>query len=121
MFALATAVSVQAPGASKPLNRRSQHLGIDQLAEARRSAIRRMRREDVDAVVTPAVMTRELGNRHELDMRDAQLDQVIEQRDGALEGPLPAERTDVHFVNDCVAQCGLPERAVLVRRSLNPT
>ncbi len=57
--------------------------GIDQGLELVRCSVRRLRREREHAVVPPAAGSREIGYRHELDHRDAQLREVLELRFGS--------------------------------------
>ncbi len=45
---------------------------IDEAAQIVRAAVEAGRREQVDAVVAPAELARELGDRHHLDQRDAE-------------------------------------------------
>ena len=63
-----------------------------------------VRGEEVDAVVAPAAVARELGHRHELDGVDAQLDEVVEVLDDAVERALRCERADVELVEHGAGQ-----------------
>jgi hypothetical protein len=49
--------------------------GVDEARQAVRAAIGRVGGREVDAVVAPPVVAGELGDRHELDVGDAQLGQ----------------------------------------------
>ena len=67
----------------------------DELGKSYRPSVRGLSGRDVDPVISPAASTRELGHRHDLDCRDAEIGQAFEIRDRPLEGPLGAERPDV--------------------------
>src|SRR5204863_4906999 len=73
---------------------------VDEPLERERSAVARLRRADVDAVVAPVPMPRKLPDRHELDGGDSQLAECIEPLDGSVERPLCCERADVQLVDD---------------------
>ena len=60
-----------------------------------RAAVGILDGEGIDAVIPPVPPARELGHRHELDGRHAELPEVIEVRHDAIERALPAERADV--------------------------
>ena len=73
--------------------------GVDEPRQAVGPAVgRTARRVDVDAVVAPAARARELGDRHELDRGDAELGELAQVRDRAVERPLGGERADVQLV-----------------------
>ena len=86
--------------------------GVDEARQAVRAAVGRVRGREVDAVVAPAVVAGELGDRHELDVGDAQLGQRRQPRRGGLEGPLGGEGADVQLVEHGVAQRRGAEAAV---------
>ena len=74
--------------------------GVDEAREVVRGAVGRVGRVEVDAVVAPAVVAGELGERHQLDRGHAQLAQAGEVRDRGGERPLGRERADVDLVED---------------------
>ena len=74
--------------------------GVDQAGEARGAAVGGERGVDVDAVVAPAALAGEGGDRHHLDRGDAELAQAGEVGDRAVEGARVAEAADVHLVDD---------------------
>ena len=57
-------------------------------------------REERHAVVAPATVAGERRDRHDLDVGDSQLGEVAEARDGAVEGALSGEGSDMHLVDD---------------------
>ena len=77
---------------------------VDQPLEAVRPAVRLLDGEDGDPVVAPAAVTREGVDRQQLDQVDAQVDEVVEAIDDAVEGALGAERADVQLVDDAAVQ-----------------
>ena len=86
--------------------------GVDELLQPERAAVGGLGGALVDAVVAPAARAGELGDRHQLDRRHAELGQRGEVRDRALEGALGRERADVQLVDDAVVQAGGAELAV---------
>src|SRR5690348_13701455 len=54
----------------------------------------------IDAIVTPAALTGKLIYRHELDVRDAEIAEIVKAFDDACEGSGGSECTYVQFVND---------------------
>ena len=84
----------------------------DRTAEAARAAVGGLGREQVHAVVAPVPRSRELGDRHQLDRRDAQVHQLREMGDDRLEGAGAGERSDVELVEDDVRELVAPERLV---------
>ena len=72
--------------------------GVDQPLQALWAAIGVVRRVQVDAVIAPAPASRKLGDGHELDMGDAELDQMIEALNRGLERPRRGEGADVQLV-----------------------
>ena len=82
--------------------------GVDQALEAVRAAVGVVGRVQVDAVVAPAALAGELGDGHQLDGVDAEVDEVVEVVDGAVEGPLGGERADVELVEDRRRQRATP-------------
>ena len=73
--------------------------GVDEARESVRPAVRRMRREGVEPVVAPVAIAGERRNGHRLDRRHAELAQLREARDHAVERPLARERSDVQLVD----------------------
>ncbi len=74
--------------------------GVDQPLEPMGTSIRVVRREQVDAVVAPAVVARELRHRKQLDRCDAEVYEVGEPFDSRIKGALFGERPDVELVDD---------------------
>ena len=85
--------------------------GVDQPLEPVRSAVGVVRRVQVDAVVAPAAHAGELLHRHQLDVRDAELDEMVEPLDRAGERALGAERADVQLVEHAARQRRRPPAA----------
>ena len=81
---------------------------IDESLETRRAAVRVVRRVEIDAVVAPAALSRELLDRHQLDVSHPELDEMVEALARRVEGPARRERPDVELVED-----GVPEGARL--------
>ena len=59
-----------------------------------------MRGEEVDAVVAPSAIAREFGNRHQLDVRDAELGQMVEAIDRRIEGSRRREGANMQLIHD---------------------
>ena len=76
--------------------------GVDEPLQAVRAAVAVLGRVGEHAVVSPVARAGELADRHDLDGRDAQLAEVAQPRDDALERPLGGERADVQLVEDQV-------------------
>ena len=76
--------------------------GVDQPLQALRPAVAVLRRVREHPVVSPVPRPRELGDRHDLDGRDAQLAEVAQPGDDAVERPLGREGADVQLVEDQV-------------------
>jgi hypothetical protein len=62
-----------------------------------------MRGVEVNAVIAPSSPPRELVHRHQLNVGNAEIDQVIETFDGRLEGSPWSEGPDMQFVHN---RCG---------------
>src|SRR5688572_12105985 len=73
--------------------------GIHKAVETGRSAIGVMRRIGADAVVAPAMFAQELDNGHKLQVRDSQINKVIEALDCGVESSCRREGTDVQFID----------------------
>jgi hypothetical protein len=86
--------------------------GVDEPLEPLRAAVGGMRGRQVDAVVAPAVAAGELGHRHQLDRRDAELAQAAQVRDHGVERPLGGEGADVELVDHAVGEVGRREAVV---------
>jgi hypothetical protein len=74
-----------------------------------------VRRVEVDAVVAPAALARELRDRHQLDVGDAQVDQVVEPSIAASKVPSRREGADVELVDHGRRQRRRPPAAVAPR------
>src|SRR5207302_11229627 len=72
--------------------------------KAARPAVGNLRGIEANAVVTPVAFARELGYRHELDGRDAQVPQPVEIGDDSVESAFRRKSPDVELVQDVVAQ-----------------
>src|SRR4051794_39697682 len=92
--------------------------GIDKTDETLWPAVRVMWRVQVDAVIAPAAIAAELVDRHQLHVRDAQVDEVVETGDRAVECPFIRKRPDVQLVDDRAGEGWWPEvRIVPLERS----
>ncbi len=78
--------------------------GVDEAPETSRSAVGRLRRPQVYAVVAPVARARKLGDRHQLDRRHAELDEPGEMGNDRLEGSRRRERAHVNLVEGELAQ-----------------
>ncbi len=74
--------------------------GVDEVHEPGRTAIARLHRIGIDAVVAPVALAGELGDRHDLDRGHAEVAERVEVRDRGVEGALGGERADVELVED---------------------
>ena len=74
--------------------------GVHQGAQVVRMPVGARGRVEEHAVVTPVPAAREIGQRHDLDGRDAQVLEVVELVDGGEERALAGERADVQLVDD---------------------
>src|SRR5215210_4508775 len=63
-----------------------------------------MRSPRVEAVVAPTALAREGRDRHQLDRCDAELAQLAQARDDAVEGAHGTERADVELVDDEIVE-----------------
>ncbi len=86
--------------------------GVDETFEPVGAAVARLRRVQVDAVVSPVARTGELRDRHELDGGDAERDQVRQAIDRRVERPAGREGADVQLVGDEVGD-GAPAPAAV--------
>ena len=102
--------------------------GIDEALEAVRSTVRLEYGEEKDTVVTPAAIACELVNGHHFNVRNAEIDEVIQVRDRAVKGSFLAEGADVELVDDAGGQrwrmpifVGPRERVLIIdpRRRMN--
>ncbi len=75
-----------------------------QPAQAIGAAVGARRREQADAVVAPAAIAGEVGDRHQLDRRHAQGAQVVQPLDQRVERPRVRRRADMQLVDDQVLQ-----------------
>src|SRR2546426_11999924 len=69
-------------------------------AQSARAPVGGLGRVEVDAVVAPVTRARKLGDGHELDGGDAQVDKRGKMLDDRLEGPGRRERAHVQLVDD---------------------
>ena len=73
---------------------------VDERLERLRAAVDAARGVPVDAVVTPVPAARNGIHRQDLDVRHAEVDEVVEASSRRLERALLGERADVQFVED---------------------
>ena len=73
---------------------------VDEPREPCRAAVGRMRRGGVEPVVPPAAVAGVRRDRHQLDRGDAELTQLPQPRDDAVEGARGREGADVELVDD---------------------
>ena len=73
--------------------------GVDQTLEPVRPTVGMMWRVEIDAVIAPAAASGKFSHRHQLDMSDAELDQMVELIDGADEGSFRCEGADMKLVD----------------------
>jgi hypothetical protein len=78
--------------------------GVDQLLQVVRMAVGAVGRVQIDAVIAPTVLAGEGVDREQLDVGDAQVDEVIEVFDGAEERAGFTERAHVELVDGCIVQ-----------------
>ena len=89
--------------------------GGDKALKAFGAAIPTVRRPQVRTVVPPSACPAAFSHGHHLDDRDAQVDQVVQVVDGAVERALRAEGADVHLVDDGGGQVETGPPAVIPR------
>ena len=78
-----------------------------------------MGRVEIHAVVAPAAEARELRHRHQLEMRDPEIDQMVQAVDGCVERPLSRECADVQLVDHRVGQrWSLPSLIAPAKRAM---
>ena len=70
---------------------------VDERLEVVRWAIRTIRRIEQHTVVTPVAAAGKIGERHQLDCREAGRSHMIELGDGRTKGPRRREGSDVEF------------------------
>ena len=78
--------------------------GVDEGDEPLRSPVGRMHRVLADAVVTPTLLAGKIRDGHHLHGLHPEINQVIQMRDGRLEGALRGEGADVQLVADRAPQ-----------------
>jgi hypothetical protein len=71
---------------------------IDEAAKVVGRAVATRRSEEGDAVVTPVSLSREIGDRHELDRRHPEVAKMLETRLDAGERSFRGETADVQLV-----------------------
>ncbi len=97
--------------------------GVDKLLEPMRSAIAVLNRIGKNAVVSPAVATREGRHRQDLHELDPEIDEMVEPLDRGLERARRCERADVQLVDEPSEQLstapviGLPAELARGRRA----
>ena len=74
--------------------------GIDEAAKIVGRAVQARRREEIDAVVTPAEAAGEIRHGHDFDHRDAELGERGELARRRAPRSFARERADVQLVND---------------------
>ena len=90
---------------------------VDEPAQVVRAAVEVRRRPQVDAVVAPAEAPGELGDRHQLDHRDADVGQHRQPLGRGGVRPLGREGPDVHLVDDLSRAARSPSRRRRSRRT----
>jgi hypothetical protein len=73
---------------------------VDQRSQVVGRAVARVRRERQHTVVPPVALAREIGERHELDRRHAEVRKIVEPRLHTPERALGRERADMKLVHD---------------------
>ena len=73
---------------------------VDEPTHVVRGAVSVVGREQIDAIVAPAERARELGDRHDLHRRDAQVHESRQAPGRGLPGPLGGEGPQVQLVDD---------------------
>src|ERR1035437_1312719 len=77
-----------------------------------------LHRKECDAVVSPAVMAGERCHRHQLNMRYAKINQMIELANGGIECALRRKGPNMQFVDDAACQRWCTELRVSPRKCL---
>ncbi len=77
---------------------------IDQGAKIIRVSVSSGRSEEGDAIVTPVAITREIGNRHQLDGSDAEIAQIIQLVYRGKERAFRRKRAHVQFVDRQISE-----------------
>jgi hypothetical protein len=85
---------------------------VDEGSEGLRAAVAAVRRRQIDPVVAPAAHPREVGHRHQLDGRDAELRERRQSLGGRREGALLGEGANVELIEHELAQCRRTEALV---------
>jgi hypothetical protein len=78
--------------------------GVDEAGQCLGTAVGVLDRRPEHAVVAPVVVTGELVERHQLDVRDAEARQPVELLAGGVQRPGGRERPDVQLVQDRVLE-----------------
>jgi hypothetical protein len=73
---------------------------VDEAPEVVRPSVQPGRCKQIDAVISPAEFSTEVGDGHHLDHRDPEARQLVELAHGRRPRALPRERADVHLVHD---------------------
>src|SRR6185295_5402749 len=73
--------------------------GVDQALEPLRTSIGVVRRVKIDTIVSPTAASGKFCHRHQLDMTDAEVNQIIEFIDGRDEGSFRCEGSDMKLVD----------------------
>ena len=72
--------------------------GVHEAVQPVGAPVRLVHRVQADAVVAPAAAARKRRDRHQLDHVDAQVGQMLQVRDGGIEGAFDSEGADVQLV-----------------------
>ena len=86
--------------------------GVDEALIGRRPAVRLMHGVPEDAVVAPVPLAVEAVDRKQLDVRHAELDQVVEPADRGIQRPLRGEGADVELVDQPAGELAAGPRVV---------
>src|SRR5271170_2215125 len=73
---------------------------VDEMAEIGRPTVEPGRREEIDAVISPAEPALEFRQRHNFETRDAELSERRQLTRRRLPAPLRGESADMHLVDD---------------------
>ncbi len=83
--------------------------GIHQCFQIVGCSITMMGRVEIHAVITPSPRARELVDWQQLEMRDAQIRQIVKPLHGRAKGPGRSEGSNVQFIDHCTSEAGLAQ------------